>query len=136
MTLLANQVAVPGLQAPGLAHRDYPPTIVGTAPISITTTPTSVTISTTTGAYIDGGRLTGPATLAVNTQYVLASGATFNLPATFAQGDKIKLALFVPNALYGLNPNGNNINGSTSTLFVPGGQTFEITADATLLDWE
>ncbi len=136
MTALVNQISPPGLQAPGLQHRDYPPTITGTPPITITVTPTNVNISTTTGAYIDGGRKTAPFVADVGTEYVVCSGCTFSLPATFAQGDKIKLSLFVPTALYGIDPNGNKINNSTNVLFLNGGQTFEITGDATLGDWE
>jgi hypothetical protein len=136
MTRLVNQITPAGMHVPGLPERDYPPTIAGTAPISVATTPSQVTISVTTGAYLNGGRQTAPFTAAVNTQYEVCSGCTFNLPSSAAQGDKIKLSLFVPLALYGINPNGLKINNSTSTLFVNGGDTFEITYDATLGDWE
>lgn len=137
MTALVNQISPPGLQAPGLAHRDFPPTIVGTPPITVVVTPTQVTISTTTGSYIDGGRQGAPFTAAEGTQYVVYSGCTFNLPAAASsQAAKIKLSLFNPAALYGINPNSQKINNSTNTLFLNGGQTFEITFDATLGDWE
>ncbi len=136
MTLLANQISPPGLQAPGLAHRDYPPSIVGTNPIVITTTPTQVTISTVTGAYVEGGRKGAPFTAEVGTQYEVFSGCTFNLPTTALQAEKVKLSLFNPAALYGIDPTPNKINNSTSPLFLNGGQTFEITFDATLGDWE
>ena len=88
------------------------------------------------GAYVDGGRKTGPFTAAAGTSYAVVSGCTFFLTATPSDGAKMRLALFNPSASYGISPNGKKINDSTGTLTVPGGQTIEITYDSTLGDWE
>lgn len=86
--------------------------------------------------YLDGGRQAGPFTAAAGYAYNVVSGCTFYLPSSPSQSAKMRIALFPPSASYNINPNGKKINNSTSALSVSGGQTFEITYDATLGDWE
>lgn len=87
--------------------------------------------------YLDGGRMTGPFTAAAGYSYNVVSGCTFYLPSSPSQSAKMRIALFDPTASYNIDPNGKKINNSTSALAgVSGGQTLEITYDATLGDWE
>lgn len=87
--------------------------------------------------YLDGGRQDTAFTASAGYSYNIVSGCTFILPSAPTHAAKMRIALFNPNANYGINPNGNKINNSTATLSgIPGGQTFELTYDATLGDWE
>lgn len=87
--------------------------------------------------YFDGGRKSAPFTAAAGYAYAVVTGCTFYLPSAPSDGAKMRIALYNPDATYGINPNGKKINNSTSTLSgIQGGQTFEITYDDTLGDWE
>lgn len=87
--------------------------------------------------YLDGGRKDAPFTVAAGYAYNVVSGMTFCLPASPSQSAKARVALFNPDASYGINPNGQKINNSTAELTgLTGGQTIEITYDTTLGDWE
>jgi len=87
--------------------------------------------------YLDGGRKDTVFTAFPGYAYNVVSGCTFVLTSAPTHAAKMRIALFNPNANYGINPNGNKINNSTATLNgIPGGQTLEITYDATLGDWE
>lgn len=89
-----------------------------------------------TGAFIDGGRKTSPFTAAINTHYAVCSGMTFFLDPNPTDGAKCSLALFVPTANYSIDPNGKKIGNSTGAFVTTGGQTFQMTYDSTLGDWE
>lgn len=87
--------------------------------------------------YLDGGRKLGPFTAMGGYSYAVCSGCTFLMEPTPTDMAKVRIALFNPAASYGIDPNGNKINNSTSALTgLSGGQTFETTYDATLGDWE
>jgi hypothetical protein len=87
--------------------------------------------------YLDGGRQDTAFTASAGYAYSVVSGCTFYLPSAPTNMAKMRIALFNPDANYGINPNGKKINNSTATLSgIPGGQTLEITYDATLGDWE
>lgn len=87
--------------------------------------------------YLDGGRKDTAFTADAGYHYNVVSGCTFLMPSAPLHAAKMRIALFNPAANYGINPNGKKINDNTATLSgIPGGQTFELTYDATLGDWE
>lgn len=114
--------------------------IVGSGAAAVTTinpgADEDVQISVEAGGFADGGRFTGPTTIGAGSSYTFVSGCTFYLPSNPSDGAKARIALFPFGATYNINPNGNKINNSTGALEIPGGQTFEITYDSTLGDWE
>lgn len=95
------------------------------------------TLASQLNGYLDGGRTAGPLTVVGGYSYIFTSGCTFYLESSPSAGAKARIALFNPSAVYSINPNGKKINNSTSTLTdIEGGQTFELTYDGTLGDWE
>lgn len=93
-------------------------------------------ISVGAGGYVDAGRFDSGTTVSAGNSYTFVSGCTFYLEANPSDGAKARIALFNPNALYSINPNGKKVNNSTATLTgLTGGQTFEITYDDTSGDW-
>lgn len=88
------------------------------------------------GGFLYGGRKAAPFTAVEGTHYDVISGCTFLLPSAPSQSAKVSIALFGPTATYGIDPNGNKINNSTSVLTVLGGESFFATYDTTLGDWE
>lgn len=97
----------------------------------------SLTFEVAPGGYADGGRKDAPFTALSGHAYAVTSGCTFFLDPDPPDGAKMRVALFNTHAVYEMDPNGKTINGRPFALGgIQGGQTFELTYDASLGDWE
>lgn len=116
MTQLANQVTPPGAPAPGLQARAYPPNIIGAGAVTVSNTPTTVTISAAQLALTIVVPQSGSFNTTSNTQIPVdctAGAATATLPLTPAVNDVILFYKFGINQ-FTLNLNGQLWYGASS----------------------
>lgn len=131
MTRQVLQAQPFGLPAPGLPARDIPPTIqAGSTNVTITTTPTTVTISVNGLALINGGEQTTSFNAAVSTIYQAeGSGITATGPVSANTNDILAIAVGATPITF--SPNGLKVNGSTSSIVLLPYNTYVMSYNAT-----